>query len=270
MLLSMPVSVFPHEMTILGGMTNFMTDKTTITPPPEINDQVSAPIGTIQFAGDFAENISYRFELGADSLWHYYLSGEALFRWSIFKLGAGSFFYYSETGSEILNPALMATAGIELPGFFFVEGKTIMTFQADLSDVGAIDYNYLEGSVGYWTQNLIAGFYYSSKKLEEKRTETMLVRNSLDRSFFHAAIYDKNRMWTVGLNFGYQEMTFEMAGTNASPAWVSVLFAGMEVIIRISSGLSWHVEAEMPYPFIYPAEAFWWKAETGFTFRLAD
>jgi hypothetical protein len=270
MLLSMPVSVFSHDLTIMGGMTNFMTDRTAVTPPPEMNDQISTPIGNARLNGDFAENISYRFELGADSLWRYYLSGEALFRWSFLKLGAGSFFHYSETGSEILNPALIATAGIEFPGLFFVEGKTIMTFQPELSEKGAIDYNYLGGGAGYWTQDLIAGFYYESKKMEERRTETLLARDSLTRYFFHAGIYDKNRMWTVYLDLGYEEMVLEMAETNTSTERTEALFAGMEVILRISSGLSWHVKGEIPYPFEYPADVFWWTAATGFTIKLAD
>ncbi|MDR0638420.1 MAG: hypothetical protein LBG27_05905 [Spirochaetaceae bacterium] len=247
-----------------------MTDKTTVTPPPEINDQSSAIIGNARLSGDFAENISYRFDLGLDSLWRYYLSGEALFRFSIFKLGAGSFFHYSEKGTEILNPALIATAGIELPGLFFVEGKTIMTFFADLSDPGSIDYNYLGWSAGYWTQDLIAGFYYDSKKMEEKRTDTLLVRDSLTRYFFHAGIYDKNRMWTINLDFGYEEMVFEMTKTDVESVQTEAIFAGLEVILRISNSLSWHIKGEVPYPLDYPADVFWWTAATGFTIKLAD
>jgi hypothetical protein len=266
----MPVSVFSHDLTIMGGMTNFMTDKTTVTPPPEIDDQVSAIIGSIRLNGDFAKNISYRFDMGRESLWRYYLAGEALFRFSIFKIGGGSFFHCSEYGSEVLNPALIATVGIELPGLFFVEGKTIMTFQADLSERGAIDYNYLGLSAGYWTQDLVAGFYYDSKKMEEKRTETLLVQDSLTRYFFHAGIYDKNRMWTINLDLGYEEMQFEMTRTTTDIAFTEALFAGMEVILRLSNGLSWHVKGEIPYPFEYPADVFWWTAATGFTIKLAD
>ncbi|MDR1468634.1 MAG: hypothetical protein LBT00_05010 [Spirochaetaceae bacterium] len=245
-----------------------MTDKTTTTPPPEMNDRISTRIGSVRLSGDFAENIHYSFDLGRDSLWRYYLSGEAAFRLSIFKLGAGSFFHYSEYGNEILNPALIAIAGIELPGLFFVEGKAIMTFQADLSDIGAIDYAYRGLSAGYWTQDLIAGFYYDAKKMEEKRTETLLVRDSLIRYFFHAGIYDKNRMWTLNLDFGYEEMEFDM--TNVDAARTTALFAGLEVILRMSNRLSWHIKGEVPYPFVYPADVFWWTAATGFTITLAD
>jgi hypothetical protein len=252
----------------MGGMTNFTTDKTTVTPPPEINDQVSTAIGSISLSGDFAKSMSYHFDLARDSLWRYYLSGEAVFRFSIFKLGGGSFFHYSETGAEILNPAVIGTVGIELPGLFFVEGRTIRTFQADLSKTGGIDYNYLSLSAGYWTQDLVAGFYYDSKKMEEKRTETLLVRDSLTRYFFHTGIYDKNRMWTINLDVGYEEMVSEM--TDAGTASIEVLFAGLEVILHVSSSLSWHIKGEIPYPFEYPASVLWWKAATGFTIKLAD
>jgi hypothetical protein len=269
-LLVIPAPIFSQELTIMGGLTNFIFDKETVTTSPEINDGLLYIVGNVKLSGDFAENISYSLDLGGDSIWRYYLAGEAVFRFGLFKIGIGSFFHYSELGKEFLNPALIANFGIEIPGAFFVDGKVIMPFYENLAKTGNFSYNYLGLSVGYWTQNLVAGIYADYKEFEEQRVSTLRVRDALTRIFFHAGIYDKNRMWTVNLDMGYEVLECEMTKTVSDLVRVPVVFAGLELIVRVSDRLSWHLKGEIPYPFSYPADYFWWTATTGFTVKLAD
>jgi hypothetical protein len=265
-----PFYAHPHELTLMGGINNFGSDKTVTTPPPEIGDQTIAILGNVRLNGDFAENISYTFDLGRDTIWRYYLAGEAVFRYNGFKFGIGTFFQYSEAGQEFLKPSMIVNLGFELPGFFFVDCGTILTFRENLTKQGNFGYNYLAFSVGYWTQNLIAGFFYDFREFEERRTDTLLVRDSLTRSFFHAGIYDKNRMFTVNFDAGLEVLEFEMTETDSATVEMQVLFAGIEFIIQMGGSLSWHLKAEVPYPLEYPSDFLWYTVQTGFTIRLAD
>jgi hypothetical protein len=264
------VPLFPHELTLMGGITNFTSDKAQDTPPPEIGDGILNIGANVKLSGDFVENISYELDLGLDTVWRYYLAGSAVFRYNAFKFGVGSFFQYSEQGNEFLNPSMIVNLGLEFPGAFFMDFKTILAFHENLIKEGNFSYNYLAFSIGYWTQNLIAGFYFDFKEFEERRTDALLVRDSLARYFFHAGIYDKNRMFTVNFDAGYETLEFEMTDARADMAKAEALFVGLELIIRITSGFSWHIKGEIPYPFVYPADFFWYTAQTGFTIRLAD
>jgi hypothetical protein len=220
--------------------------------------------------GDFAENIHYELDLGRDTIWRYYLAGNAIFRYNGFKFGLGSFFQYSEAGKEFLNPSMIVNLGLELPGLLFADFSTILTFRENLTKQGNFGYNYLAFSVGYWTQNLIAGIYYDFREFEERRTDTLLVRDSLSRLFFHAGVYDKNRMLTINFDAGLAILEFEMTQTDSELEETRVLFAGLEFIIQMGGSLSWRIKGEFPYPFNYPSDFFWYTVQTGFTIRLAD
>jgi hypothetical protein len=265
-----PFYVFPHDLTLMGGMTNFTSDRTLTAMPPGINDQVTNVAGYARLSGDFMQNISYELDLGMDAVWQYYLMGDAVFRYNAFKFGFGTFFQYSEAGKEFLNPSMIINLGIEFPGAFFADFKTILSFYENLVKTGNFAYSYLAYAIGYWTQNLIAGIYFDSREFEERRTDTLLVRDSLTRYFFHAGIYDKNRMFTVNLDLGYEVLEFEMTETERDIAKAEAFFAGLEFIIQISNGLSWHIKGEIPYPFSYPSNFFWYTVMTGITIKLVD
>jgi hypothetical protein len=270
MLCFVPLCVFPHDFTLMGKVSNFASDKTAENPPPDINDETISFAGDAEMSGDFSTNISYRLNLGLDTVWRYYLAGEAVFRYNALKFGFGTFFQYSEYGKEFLNPGMIVSLGFELPGAFFADIRTILTFYEDLEKKGNFGYDYLAFSVGYWTQNLIAGIYYDFKELKEKRTDTLLVQDSLGRIFFHTGIYDKNRMFTVNLDFGYEMLGLKMTGTKENIDQIQALFASIEFVFQMSNSVAWHIKGEIPWSFTYPLDDFWWTALTGFTIKLAD
>jgi hypothetical protein len=270
MLWFVPFYAFPHDFTLMGGINNFASDKTMEKPPPDINDGTFNIIGNAKLSGDFATNISYRLELGLDTIWRYYLAGEAAFRYNALKIGLGTFFQYSESGKEFLNPAMIVNLGFEFPGIFFIDFKTILLFYENLEKKSNFGYDYLALSTGYWTQNLVAGLYFDFKEFREKRTDTLLVRDSLTRYYFHVGIYDKNRMFTVNLDFGYEVLEFEMTTTKSDLAQTQAVFAGIEFIIQMTNSLAWHIKAEIPRPFVYPTDFFWYTALTGLTIKVSD
>jgi hypothetical protein len=266
-----PASLFSHELTLMGGLSTFAFDKTDETPPPEISDEDWFITGNAWLSGDFAENISYRCEVGLDTVWRYYLMGEAVFRYYPLKLGIGSFFQYSEEGSEFLNPAMIASAGLEFPGAFFIDARTIVAPYENLLKPGNFAYSYIGFSIGYWTQNLVAGIYFDFKEFEERRTDDLLARDALTRYFAHIGIYDKNRMFTVNIDIGSEVLESEMTGAAADITTVSVLFAAVECIIQMGNTLAWHLKGEIPFAMDYPnSDFFWYKAWTGITVKLAD
>jgi hypothetical protein len=266
-----PVDIFPHDLTLMGGLTNFTSNEAIKTPPPVIADRQFKMLGSAGLSGDFSTNISYRLELGLDPLGCYYLMGETAFRFGILKVGAGSLFSYSTLGVDLLsNPALIANVGLEIPGALFAEGKVVRTFSDGPAEIGETGYDYLGVSVGYWTQDIIAGFYYDSKKLARKRSASLVSLDSLVRYFIHAGIYDKNRLWTINLDMGFEVLRSEMGKAAQDATQVEALFAGLEVIARVSNRLSLHIKGEVPHAFVYPSDFFWWSLATGLTIRLAD
>jgi hypothetical protein len=265
-----PFYAFSHDLTVMGGMTNFTSDKAQVTMPPVINDQVVNYTGNITLSGEFAQNITYKLDAGLDTVWRFYLAGGAVFRYNALKLGFGTFFQYSDIGKEFLNPSMMVNLGFEFPGLFFADFMTMLSFHENLAKTGNFGYNYLACSAGYWTQNLIAGFSFDSREFEERRLDDLLVRDSLARYFFHAAIHDKSRIFTVNVDIGYEVLEFEMAKTDSGLAMAEALFAGLEFIVQITNGLSWHIKGEFPYPIDYSANFFWYTALTGITIKLAD
>jgi hypothetical protein len=274
MLCFVPLYIFPHDLTLMGGASNFTGDKTTETLPPEINDEIIDVIWNAELSGDFSTNISYRLDLGFDTIWRYYLAGEAVFRYNPVKLGLGTFFHCSkpeyELATDFLNPGMIVNVGFEFPGALFADFKTILTFYEKLEKKGNLGYDYLGFSIGYWTSYLIAGVYSDFKEFKEKRTDTLLVRDSLTRYFLHIGIYDKNRIFTVYLDFGYAVLEFEMSESKEESTQEKALFAGVEFIIQMSNSVSWHIKGEMPHPLYYPSDFFWWTAQTGLTIKLAD
>ncbi|MDR1229811.1 MAG: hypothetical protein LBK61_00250 [Spirochaetaceae bacterium] len=265
-----PFYVFSHDLTVMGGMTNFTSDKAQVTVPPVIDDQVTNYTGSITLSGEFSQNMTYELDAGLDTVWRYYLAGGTAFRLNALKLGFGTFFQYSDIGKEFLNPSMIVNIGFEFPGFFFVDCVTILSFYENLAKIGNFGYNYLAGSAGYWTQNLIAGFNFDTREFEEQRVDTLQARNSLTRYFFHAAIHDKNRRFTVNLDIGYEVLEFEMAKTDSGLVKTEALFAGLEFIVQLTNGFAWHMKGELPYPFEYPSDLFWYTVLAGITIKLAD
>jgi hypothetical protein len=265
-----PSPVFPHDLTIMGGMTNFTTNKMQITPPPAISDQIVGNKGNIALSGEVAQNITYELDAGLDTIWRFYLAGGAVFRYNPLKFGFGTFFQYSDIGKEFLNPSLIVNVGVEFPSFFFADFTTILSFYKNLAKTGNFGYSYLACSAGYWTQNLIAGFNYDFKEFEERRLDDLLVRDSLARYFFHAAIHDKSRRFTVNVDFGYEVLEFEITKTDSSLAKTEALFAGLEFIIQMTNSLAWHIKGEFPHTMEYTTDFFWYSVQTGITIKLAD
>jgi hypothetical protein len=270
MLCAVSVSGFPHELMLMGGMDTSAPDKTVTAPPIRFNSTENSIIGNVRLSGDFAKNISYGFEAGLDSIWRYYLMGEAAFRFGFLKLGVGTFFQYSEIGTEFLNPAVIANVGIEFPGIFFMDGKAFLLPYEDLSKTGNFGYSYAALSVGYWTQNLIAGLSFDYKKFEEKRTDDLLAKDTLTRYFVHAGIYDKNRMFTTYLDFGYETLTAEISGAAAESILIQAFFVDVEFKIQLASGIAWHIRGGSPFVAADTLLGILFKATTGISIRLAD
>jgi hypothetical protein len=265
-----PFYAFPHDLTIMGGTTNFTSNKEQRTTPPVIDDRLTNYTGNITLSGEFSQNITYKLDAGLDTIWRYYLAGGAVFRYNALKLGIGTFFQYSDIGKEFMHPSMIVNFGFEFPGAFFADFMIILSFYENLQKAGNFGYNYLACSTGYWTQNLIAGLSFDFKEFEERRIDTLLVRDSLTRYFFHAGIYDKNRMFTVNLDFGYEVLEFEMTETDSALAKAEALFAGVEFIIQMTNGLAWHIKGEFPHTLTYPSDFFWYTVLTGITIKLAD
>jgi hypothetical protein len=267
-----PFQLFSHSLTLLGGVNTFkfVDDPAAIS----LTDSEYAIEGSADIRGHVAENITYFFGGGIDTIWRYYLNGEAVFRFDQFKLGVGTHFQYSQEGKEFLYPAVSALIGIEVPGAIYTEVKTVLMLYENLAKVGNIGYNYVEFGIGYWTLDLVAGFGFDYKEYAENRENNYIIRDIRKRYFLHTEIHDKNKPWTVTLDAGWQ--TFQRTVTDIAAAsdndeTAKVLFFDADFSIRLSRWLSWHIKGGIPLALFYPhSEFFWLNAQTGISLTIVD
>jgi hypothetical protein len=165
---------------------------------PMIRSIVSGEIGdTIFYTGGFEWDPVLRNRLFAN----------VGVRLGFLNVEVGPFIGILNTTDEILNPGVSVAFGLEFPGIFFANIRTMSSMAGVQGTAGSYSQKGTNLTAGFWIPNIIFSLNLDTRSFTLQKEPNMLLEDGLIRYFIRADIYAKNNPFSFRLDIGYGSLT---------------------------------------------------------------
>jgi len=132
------------------------------------------------------------------------------------KLAVGPFFGPFNAEGSVLTSGLSTTLRLEFAGLLFGSFRSDSTIGAGLAAPGDYVQERSEVTVGLWVPNVVVSVRLASDSFTWKKAADLTIVDERIRYEFVADAFKKNIPYTVGLNFGYENLKRSYVGTTSA------------------------------------------------------